>query len=184
MFFVIKLLQFRRNLSAKNELQRLQARISILRMNLKAKVKKRANAFRKYFPLAVNPGEILDRDLCAILEVKFETGADFQSYFDIIKNIHSLISAIHKDPDHPVQKFLDEDSKKEIVIIRYVKEIKEASARYNEKVDTYNKANPKHKIAMTEAIQFESMRDIEHILNLEPDNVNGDVLEDEKLDAA
>jgi len=153
-------------------------------MNLKSKVKKRANAFRKYFPLAVNPGEVLDRDLSAIVEVKFEIGSDFQSYFDLINNTHSLIKAIHKDPDHPVQKFFDEDSQKEQVIIRFVKEIKEVSARYNEKVETYNKINPKTKLTPADPIQFESMRDIEHILNLQPDGSEDEISEDEKFDVA
>ena len=184
LFFVIKLLQFQSNLAAKNELQRLQARISILRMNLKAKVKKRANAFRKYFAVAINPGEVLDRDLGCILDVKFESSADFQQYFDYIKNIHSLITAIHKDLDHPVQKYLDEDAKRERIIIRFVKEMKETSAKYNEKVDIYNKINPKHKLASTDPIQFASMADIEHILNLEPDNDENLASEEEKFDAA
>lgn len=184
LFFAIKLLQFYSTLSAKNELQKLQARISILRMNLKAKVKRRAKAFRAYFSVAINPGEILDKDLSSILEVKFESGNDFQQYFDYVKNIHTLISAIHKDPEHPVQKFLEEDAKRELVIIRFVKEMKETSAKYNEKVEIYNKINPKHKLPSTDPLQFESMADIEQILNLDPANNENLASEEEKFDAA
>lgn len=153
-------------------------------MNLKAKVKKRTNAFRKYFTIAINPGEMLDRDLSSILDVKFETGADFQRYFDSIKNIHSLITAIHKDPDHPVQKYLDEDAKRELVIIRFVKEMKDTSAKYNEKIEVYNKINPKRKLASIDPIQFDSMADIEHILNLEPENAESLLEHEDKFDAA
>lgn len=153
-------------------------------MNLKAKVKKRAHAFRKYFAPSINAGEILDKDLSAILDVKFEVGSDFQRYFDLIKNTHSLITAIHKDPEHPVQKYLDEDAKRELIIIRFVKEIKETSAKYNEKIDSYNKINPKHKLASTDPIQFQSMQDIEHILNLEPEVAIDELSEPEKIEAA
>lgn len=153
-------------------------------MNLKAKVKKRAKAFRAYFSVAINPGEILDKDLSSVLDVKFESGADFQQYFDYIKNIHSLISAIHKDPDHPVQKYMDEDAKRELVIIRFVKEMKETSAKYNEKVEIYNKINPKRKLPSADPIQFASMADIEHILSLEPENHENLLSEEEKFDAA
>jgi hypothetical protein len=177
--FVIKLLPFRANLVAKNELQKLQARISILRMNLKAKVKKRANAFRQYFAVSINPEEALDKDLSGILEVKFEAGPDFQQYFDYIKNIHSLITALHKDPDTPLQKYLEEDAKRELIIIRFVKEMNETSKKYNEKVEHYNKINPKQKLP----IQFNSLADIEHILGLETESKNTS-LEEEKFDAA
>ncbi len=188
LFFAIKLLQFRSNLNAKNDLQKLQARISILRMNIRAKVKKRTNAFRTFFSAAITPDEVLDKDLTSMLNIKFEAGPDFQQYFDYIKNTHSLVAALHKDLENPMQKYLDEDAKRELVIIRFVKEIKETSAKYNEKVEVYNKINPKNKMTPADPIQFELMTEIERILSMErvgSDNVeNQNQTTEKKTEAA
>lgn len=161
----------------------MQARISILRINLKAKVKKRSNDFRRYFTGSINPGESLDRDLNIAIEIKFEISSDFQQYFDLINNLHTSITAAHKHPEHTVEKYLENDTHKEQVILRFIKEMKDTSSKYNEKVEVYNKANPKNKLSPIDPLQFEAMKDIEEILNLHPDDLDHE-LKGDKFDAA
>lgn len=180
LFFAIKLLQFRSHLHAKNELQRIQARISILRMNLKAKVKKRANAFRSYYAKSIVPNEILDRDLSALVEIKFESGNDFQQYFDFVQNTHTLIAAIHNEVESPVKAYEELDLKNEQIIIRIVKEMHDGSTNYNEKIEAYNTANPKNKMTLIDPIQFSSMHELFQNLHIE---ANTEV-EDKKTEAA
>ena len=156
---------------------------SFLRINLKAKIKKRSNDFRRYFTGSINPGELLDQDLNKILEIKFETGSEFQQYFELINNLHTLISATHKHPEHTVEKYLENDAHKEQVIFRFIKEMKDTSLKYNETVGAYNKANPKNKLSSVDPLQFDAIKDIENILNLHPNDLDHE-LKDDKLDAA
>ena len=59
-FCVVKIIEYRRNLITKNEIQTLQAKVSMLRMALKSKVKKKANSFRSKFVKPVNTGDPID----------------------------------------------------------------------------------------------------------------------------
>lgn len=170
LILVLNVLKFRSNLKTKNELLRLQARISILRMNIRAKVKRRANEFRKYFAASITPDDLLDKDLNGILEIKFEIGADFQKYFDSINNIHSMVTALNKDPNAPTEKYFEEDPRLELVILRFVKEMKDSSKSYIEKAEKYNKANPKQKIDMVDPLNFDAMSTIENALCYDPAN--------------
>lgn len=185
LFFIVKFLQFRSNLIIKNEIQNLRARVSILRINLKAKVKKRTLAFRNYFTTSIAMDGPLDKELNLILDLNFEVSREFQRYSEAIKNIHLLVSENHKDPLHPIQNYLVEDANKELTIIRFIKEIKDISKKYNEKVKIYNKKNPKKKLELTDPIQFDWIKEIEQILKHEKDNSLGALSEEEnKIEVA
>jgi hypothetical protein len=181
LFFIIRLLQFQRNLHSKNELQKIQARISILRINLKGKVKKRANSFRNYFVKSIVPGENYDRDLNEILEIKFETSADFQKYFDLIQGLHSFVSSLTL-LEHPADKYIAGDEQTELMILRIVKEMQHASALYNNKIENFNKLNPKTKWGEIDPMQFSAMTEIDRILQTqaEPEKPSTDTDENAK----
>lgn len=133
-------------------------------------MKKRCHAFRSYYAKSIVPGEIIDRNISAISEIDFETGNDFQQYFDSIQNIHALIAAIHKDVDKPVKSYEESDFPQEQIIIRIIKEMHDGSASYNEKVENYNTINPKNKIDLVDPIHFNSMNEVFQNLIVEVDN--------------
>lgn len=168
LFFVVKLLQFKHNLSVKNDLQHVQSRISLLRINIKSKVKKRANAFRTYYAKLITQRHELDNNLTASVDITFETSRDFQQYFDLIKKIHSLVATLNKDPQTPIEKYLELDQKNEIAILRMTKKMKEVSHIYNEKVEAFNRLNLKNKLKLAEPLEFKALEEIEAILNLHP----------------
>ncbi len=99
LYFLVRILQFRQKQSAKNEIQKLQARVSMLRIALKAKVKKRANSTRVFFSKNIVPGDILESEIDQLGENKFETSKDFQTYYDRIKNIQSQLLQLHSSTE-------------------------------------------------------------------------------------
>lgn len=164
LFFIIRLLHFRQKLKARKELEKLQARISILRINLKAKIKRRSNAFRTYFAKSITPDEILDRNLNEISELKLETSDEFQKYFDVTKRLQSLVRALPHLHTHPIDSYLEIDGKIELIILRIVKEMHDVSTRYNSKLENFNAINPKVKMVPIDPLQFEALKAITQAL--------------------
>lgn len=89
--FVIKFFHHQKNMGAKKQIDNLQAKIAILRMSLKAKVKKKVNLFKNRYVDPTNSGDTVDSTLNLMLENKFETSEDFQNYFDHSKKVNETI---------------------------------------------------------------------------------------------
>lgn len=179
-FCILKFIEFRRNLLTKNEIQTLQARVSMLRMALKSKVKKKANSFRSKFVKPINSGDPFDIAISDLTENKFETGEDFQNYFDLSKRINSYINADFNlssdsiknlNPGVQVEDFMGPDLKNELAIIRTIKEITDASSKYNVKAETFNKLNPKVKIPYVDPLIFNSLTEVNRIFRDSADKI-------------
>ena len=171
-FCIIKFFEFRRNLLTKNEIQTLQARVSMLRMALKSKVKKKANSFRSKFVKPINIGDPFDIAIGELTDNKFETGEDFQSYFDLSKRINSFINAdvqlttdiaTNMNTSHRFEDFMGPDLKNELAIIRTIKEITDATMKYNVRAEAFNRLKPKAKVPIIDALIFDSLSAVNRI---------------------
>ncbi len=173
--FAFKYVQFRKNSNSKNELDALQAKVSMLRMALKSKVKKKANSFRAKFVKPINSGDSIDLSISELCENKFEKGEDFQAYFDLSKRINSYVNAEMKsnievgtsnqDVKNKIEDFMGSDIKNELAIIRIIKEMTDTTTKYNAKADSFNKANPKSKTSLLDPLIFPALADVSRIFN-------------------
>jgi hypothetical protein len=193
--FVIRFIQFRKSKESKNEIQTLQAKVSMLRMALKSKVKKKANSFRAKFVKSVNVGDPIDTALGELMDNKFETGDDFQHYFDLSKRINSYINAeiqssneanssAFSHANKKLEDFMGPDLKNELGIIRIIKEITEASTKHNSKAELFNKLNPKAKIHLLNPLQFSSLAEVSRIFRDEVEEKESDGATSDQFEAA
>ncbi len=90
--FCFKCIEYKKKSEAKNFIQSLNAKLSILRINLKGKVKKKSYKYRSLFKNGVSPGDPIDLVLNELIELNLETGEELQKYFDLSKRINSLLS--------------------------------------------------------------------------------------------
>lgn len=156
--------------SAKSKILQMQARLSKARMTLKGKVQRKAIIFRSTFKTPIFAGDQFDTALKRLNDNNFDTGADFQNYFDTSRQIVSLI---HADPksrpnagDNPTvleNDFMSKELKTEMDIIRIIKEISDVSAKLNERIDGFNFKFPSHAIEKVDPIYFTSMADVNRV---------------------
>ena len=73
------------------EIKKLVARLANLRLILKAKIKKKSNYYRNVFPQPLIVGDMIDNSLVRIAELKFESGADFQTYLDTCRIVNQYL---------------------------------------------------------------------------------------------
>lgn len=179
-------------MGAKKQIDHLQAKMSMLRISLKAKVKKKVNLFKTRYVDPANTGDTIDQTLNLVLENKFETSEDFQNYFDHSKKVNDIIKVDIEaqqaeaeppktilpykpsteprpvSPPQPesVQKFEDfmgSDFKNELAIVRLIKEMVETSKQLNERIIFYNRLNKKSKYKVSEELIFSSLSDVNRV---------------------
>lgn len=201
--FCFKCIEFKKKSEAKNYIQSLNAKLSILRMNLKSKVKKKSYKYRSLFKNGVSPGDPIDLVLNELVDLKLESGEDLQKYFDLSKRINSLLiteNYRHKEKtlekpidkmertDKPVvaeirqekmgqEDFMGTDFKSEISIIRVIKDMVEISLILNKRVDAYNILNPKAPIQNVNPLIFPSMSEVNRIFKNEGNQFSDDPAE-------
>ena len=150
--------------------QNLQARISQLRLALKAKVKRKSNTFRAMSKAQIIEGDLFSSTLKSLTEVKFETSDDFQMYFDISKQIVKIINLDNKVDGHDNQaagtNYMSSDFKTEMDIIRIIKEISDMSARVNHRIDEHNRTNSQ-KIPRIDSIMFPAITEVTRVFKSE-----------------
>ncbi|MBC7419165.1 MAG: hypothetical protein H7328_00420 [Bdellovibrio sp.] len=166
--FIFKVLKFRKKSDFKNEIDNLQAQISLLRISLKAKVKKKSFTFRSQFPKPLITGDLIDTALNELIENKLETGKELQAYFDLSRRINSFL-VVNIQGYSPIEDFMSNDFKNEISIIRLIKDISSLSARLNKRSDSYNLTNQSAKLATVDNLIFTSMIEVNRIFNDTPE---------------
>lgn len=143
--------------NAKNDIALLNARIMALKMALRVRVKIKLSSFRERFGKFINTGDDIDKALTEIYDVKYDTGADFQRYFDISKRVISTMkndvrfAAKFKEMSEPVdsnsetsesaqlfQDFCGPDYKNEIALVRVTKEITDTNNKLSKKISEFN----------------------------------------------
>ena len=138
----------------KIEFEKIEAKIALVRMALKSKVKKRVIATRSN-SLKIAEGDLLDKALCEISELNFECGLDFDQYFESITNLNSYILTLTKT--------LPDQDDADIVIIRFMLELSDLSSQLNEKIKLYNKKNPKRAIQLNQKLEFKKLAEIANV---------------------
>ncbi len=183
--FVFKFIQAQKNSGEKNQIQNLNAKLSMIRMTLKAKIKGKSHKYRALFRSGINAGDPIDLMLNELISLSLENGDDLQRYFDISKNINSLLIAesakeaakdaaresldgkkvqIAKDTSHiGKEDFMGTDFKSEIAILRLIKEMVDVSVVLNKRIDHFNSVSPKNPVARVNPLSFSSFTEVNRV---------------------
>lgn len=195
--FCFKMLEHKRNTEAKNYIQSLNAKVSMLRINLKSKIKKKSYKYRALFRSGITSGDPIDLALNELIEIKLETGEELQRYFDLSKRINALLIAensrnsdrneknektdkpLLQEPTVEVGKedFMGTDFKSELSIIRVIKDMVEISAIVNRKVEAYNLVNQKSPLPLANPLNFPSMVEVNRVFKKEATVTDDDAAE-------
>lgn len=164
LYIVFNVVRSKKINSTKTDLQNLQARLSQLRLALKAKVKRKSNVLRTMIKSSIIEGDVFDTTTRSLLDIKFETSDDFQNYFDVSRNI---VGMIHVDNGTTAEatsenNYMSNDFKTEMDIIRIVKEMIELSGKINSRVEEHNRTNSQ-KLQKVDGLSFPSSSEVHRI---------------------
>jgi hypothetical protein len=169
-YIVIHLLRSKKFNSTKTEVQNLHARISQLRLALKAKVKRKSNTFRSMSKAQIIEGDLFSSTLKSLCEVRFETSDDFQMYFEISKQLVKIISVDNKgeglDNQSIENNYMCNDFKIEMDIIRIIKEMSDMSARVNQRIEEHNRTNSQ-KLQRVDSLVFPAITEVNRVFKSE-----------------
>ena len=193
LFFCFSFLKAKQKNSHREEITKMDAKMANMRMLLKAKVKKKAQYYRATFPQPYKQGDPLDVAAKDLSELAFETGDDFQKYFDISKSLNGIMMiAIEKNQQAKKDKeptksapaaaesttpkvsedkkahgsdFMTADVKNEFTILKIMHEMVALSQKIKNKIDSYNAAHPKNSINPTIVFHFDSLPDLQRIFS-------------------
>ena len=154
--------------TAKTDLQNLEARLSQLRLALKAKIKRKANVFRTMLKTPIVEGDLFDSTVRSLMDVKFETADDFQTYFDISRQIVKIITVENKEVEQVASEnnYMSSDFKTEMDIIRIIKEMTDVSAKINHRVEEHNRTSS-HKLKRVDSLMFPSVTEVNRVFKVE-----------------
>ena len=147
-------------------MQNLQARLSQLRLALKAKAKRKSNALRAMFKSGIAEGDHFDNTIKSLSDVKFETSEDFQNYFEISRQLVKMIQIDTGGEGMSQQaienNFMSNDFKTEMDILKIIKEMSDLSARINNRVIEHNRTSSQ-KLEKIDPIVFAAMTEVNRV---------------------
>lgn len=165
-FAVFSMLRSQKFNSAKNEMQNLQARLSQLRLALRAKVKRKSNALRSMFKSGIAEGDLFDNTIKSLCDVKFETSDDFQNYFDISRQLVKMIQldtgGEGMNQQSVENNFMSNDFKTEMDVLKIIKEMSDLSARINNRVLEHNRTSSQ-KLQKVDPIVFAAITEVNRV---------------------
>lgn len=167
-YMAVFLLRSKKFNSTKSDVQTLQARLSQLRLALKAKVRRKSNMFRVMKKTAAIEGDIFDSTNRSLCEIKFENSNDFQMYFDLSKQLVKIISIENHGEGFSEatieNNFMSNDFKTEMEIIRIIKEMTDLSSKINNRIEDHNRTSSgAQKIQRVDSLIFPSMTEVNRI---------------------
>ena len=182
-FIALTYLRSKKFNDAKSEFQNLQARLSQLRLALKAKVKRKSNIFRATIKTQIIEGDIYDSTLKALIENKFETSEDFQNYFDTSRQLVKMIQ-ISNDGENVAahvaeNNYMSNDFKTEMDIVRLIKDMSDLSSKINSRVEEHNRTS-KQKLQKVDPLVFASITEVNRVFK--GDDFSGTSLTGESTD--
>lgn len=180
-FALFKVLKTKKFHSAKSEIDNMQARLSQLRLALKAKVKRKSNSFRTMIKTSIIEGDLFDTATRSLVDVKFETSDDFQSYFDISHNIAKMIQVENGtlQEANSENSYMSTDFKVEMDIIRIIKEMTMLSARINNRVEDHNRTSSQ-KLKKVDNLVFNSITEVNRVFKAEEQTTTSEVKDSKK----
>lgn len=181
-FFILNFLRQKQRDIVTFEIKNLEAKMSSLRMILKAKVKKKSIFFRSSATSPIKQGDPFDLLANSLSDLVFETNADFEKYFTLSKqlNVFTQISSSKNEPVSIVPEvaapsnpsssevrpdFMTIDVKNEFTILKIINEMVRLSSVLNAKIEHFNQSNLKTPLRQVEIIQFASMTDLHKIFS-------------------
>ncbi|MFZ3230407.1 MAG: hypothetical protein WA160_09390 [Pseudobdellovibrio sp.] len=175
-FCVFNVLRSHRKAAGLKVINYHQAKLAMLRIGFKAKIKRKAQQFRVSFRKSIPKGEVADLALDEMVTIKFETGEEFQRYFDICKKVNQFLAAENTDFDPSIgvdtkvtnqaqKDFMSTDLINELAIIRIIKEMTEVSEDLNKKIATYNYLNQTKQIPQINILQFASLIEVNRVFH-------------------
>lgn len=166
-FIAFNVMRSKKFNSVKTDVQNLEAKLAQLRLALKGKVKKKSNVFRAMSKTAIIEGDLLDTNLKNLCDVKFESSEDFQRYFDISKQLVSILQIESNGEgvtSHMVENsYMSNDFKTEMDIVRIIKEMTDLSSRINARIDEHNRTGIGQKLKRIDTLTFPSMTEVNRI---------------------
>lgn len=169
-FIALSYMRSKKLNSFKTDIQNLQARLSQLRLALRAKVKRKSNVLRAASNVAVVEGDMFDSALKQLVENKFESSDDFQEYFDISRKLVKTIQIESKELISEVSienNYMSQDFKTEMDIVRMIKEMCDLSAKINARIEEQKRTSPGQKIARVDSLVFPAITEVNRIFNSE-----------------
>lgn len=154
--------------STKTDLQNLQARLSQLRLALKAKVKRKSNVLRTMIKSSIIEGDVFDTTTRSLLDIKFETSDDFQNYFDVSRNIVGMIRVDTGTTaeSNSENNYMSSDFKTEMDIIRIIKEMIDLSGKINSRVEEHNRTSSQ-KLQKVDGLSFPSSSEVHRVFKVD-----------------
>lgn len=185
MLLANNLVKYKKSSNIKTEVQNLQARLSKLRLSLRAKVKKKSHIFRASLSKTpITEGDMIDSALKELVENPFETSEQFQNYFDQSRKIVNFIQVETKTELSPTDNlennFMCSDFKTEMDIVRIVKEMNNVSTSINRRVEDNNATYPNQQLKKVDGIVFDSLADVNRIFKTDDPTAKIEIEESEK----
>lgn len=160
---------------SRNEVQMLQARISMLRISLRAKVKKKSNGFRNLFNGSVVPDDPVDKLLTTMANLPFEKSNDFETYFALNHEINSHLKhqeildpnqqlAIAQNNKLKISRVDELNTSSDPAIYKIIREISATSQRLRVSIENYNVLDKKNPFPEDAVFKFMTLKDIKKTL--------------------
>ena len=189
-FFVLKFFRQKQIDQHREDIKKLEAKMSSFRMLLRAKVKKKAQFYRATMPQSIRQGDPIDNSANELCDLAFEQGADFEKYFDLSKQLNNFLKiGLDKakaaaeakgvaTPDTSTDaksssaagvgsnsEFMTTDIKKEFTIIKIMNEMVDLSHKIKSRIESYNLNNTKSSLPVPETIHFKSLPELKRIFS-------------------
>ena len=191
-FFVLKFFRQKQIDQHREDIKKLEAKMSSFRMLLKAKVKKKAQFYRATMPQAIRQGDPIDNSANDLCDLAFEQGPDFEKYFELSKQLNNFLkigldkakaaaeakgaaapeaTATAEAKSSPAagigsnSEFMTADIKNEFTIIKIMNEMVDLSHKIKSKIESYNSNNSKSSLTIPETIHFESLPELKRIFS-------------------
>lgn len=192
-FFIFNFLRQKQKDIFNFEIKNLEAKMSNLRMILKAKVKKKSHFFRATAIIQIKQGDPFDLTACELAELAFENNEEFEKYFTLSKQLNKFLQLdqlkqkaleeknsesdknisndkvdveIRRKVSEVDSDFMTVDVKNEFIIIKTIHEMIALSVVLNEKIGHYNLSNLKNPKTPFSIIHFPSVADVQKIFSM------------------
>lgn len=160
----------RRNL--REEISKIEAKMSTLRISLQNRVKKKAKRFRATYPQSITQGDPIDISINQLSGLTFERNNDFQDYIDLCKKINSFIDLANADKadgstsdvkPNDGSDFMGTDFKNEINIVRVINDMIMISRALNKQLNKLYTFERRSKNNIPEPISFPSLFELQKV---------------------
>lgn len=195
-YFALSFFRQKQKVQKREDIQNMEAKMSALRMMLKAKVKKKGGFFRATFGQPIKTADPVDQVLTALTDLPFEKGDEFQNYFELSKKLNNYMSISEEKSkiaaiaaqamgtaapaptvvDAPTNQpkvdpagFMTNDIKNEFAILKIMNEMVLLSHRISERCETFNESNTKNPITIPQPLKFAAIADIKRVFSDNPD---------------